>query len=173
MAAAAPPPKSASTGATAFLVRITVPGQAPISLGDLDWPESTTADIESFQYPADGSVLSVGRSRAALFASPGAAAATQSFAEAIVVSLFNGEVVAGKVTASVSAGASARSVGADTSASEVQGLRALGSDVGATPGTSASLGDWGTLTVLSTSGGDQEEGPARGAGLPSLLFACT
>ena len=159
LAAAAPPPKSASTGATAFLVRITVPGQAPISLGDLDWPESTTADIESFQYPADGSVLSVGRSRAALFASPGAAAATQSFAEAIVVSLFNGEVVAGKVTASVSAGASARSVGADTSASEVQGLRALGSDVGATPGTSASLGDWGTLTVLSTSGGTRKKGP--------------
>ena len=159
LAAAAPPPKSASTGATAFLVRITVPGQAAISLGDLEWPDSTTADVQSFQYPADGSVLSVGRSRAAVFASPGAAAATQSFAEAIVVSLFNGEVVAGKVTASVSAGASARSVGSDTSASDVQGLRALGRDVGATPGTSATLEDWGTLTVLSASSGSRKKGP--------------
>ena len=111
LAAAAPPPRSATTGATAYLVRITVPGQAPISLGELDWPDSTAADVQSFQYPADGSVVSVGRSRAAVFASPGAAAAAQSFAEAIVVSLFNGEIVAGKVTASVSAGASARSVG--------------------------------------------------------------
>jgi murein DD-endopeptidase MepM/ murein hydrolase activator NlpD len=159
LAAAAPPPKSATTSATAFLVRITVPGQDPISLGDLDWPDSTTADVQSFEYPADGSVLSVGRSRAAVFASPGAAAATQSFAEAIVVSLFNGEVVAGKVTASVSAGASARSVGSDTSASEVQGLRALGRDVGSTPGASTSLEDWGTLTVLSTSSGTRKKGP--------------
>ncbi len=159
LAAAAPPPTSASTSATAFLVRITIPGQDAISLGDVDWPDSTTADVQSFQYPADGSVLSVGRSRAAVFASPGSAAATQSFAEAIVVSLFNGEVVAGKVTASVSAGASARSVGSDASASEVQGLRALGRDVGSTPGTSASLEDWGTLTVLSTSSGSRKKGP--------------
>jgi murein DD-endopeptidase MepM/ murein hydrolase activator NlpD len=140
-------------------VRITVPGQAPISLGELDWPDSTTADVESFQYPADGSVLSVGRSRAAVFASPGSAAATQSLAEAIVVSLFNGEIVAGKVTASVSAGASARSVGSDTSASGVQGLRALDSDVGATPGTSTTLADWGTLTVLSATSGSRKQGP--------------
>ena len=159
LAAAAPPPKGASTSATAFLVRITIPGQDTISLGDVDWPESTTADVQSFQYPADGSVLSVGRSRAAVFASPGSAAATQSFAEAIVVSLFNGEIVAGKVTASVSAGASARSVGSDASASEVQGLRALGRDIGSTPGASASLEDWGTLTVLSTSSGSRKTGP--------------
>jgi murein DD-endopeptidase MepM/ murein hydrolase activator NlpD len=159
LAAAAPPPRGATTGATAYLVRITVPGQAPISLGELDWPDSTTADVESFQYPADGSVLSVGRSRAAVFASPGAAAATQSLAEAIVVSLFNGEIVAGKVTASVSAGASARSVGSDTSASGVQGLRALDRDVGATPGTSTTLDDWGTLTVLSATSGSRKKGP--------------
>ena len=112
--AAAPPPRSATTGASAFLLRITIPGQDTVSLGELEWPTSTTADVQSFQYPADGSVVSVGRSRAAVFASPGSAAATQSFAEAIVLSLFNGEIVAGKVTASVSAGASARSVGSDS-----------------------------------------------------------
>jgi murein DD-endopeptidase MepM/ murein hydrolase activator NlpD len=159
LAAAAPPPKSATTSATAFLVRITVPGQDTISLGDLEWPTSTTVDVQSFQYPADGSILSVGRSRAAVFASPGSAAATQSFAEAIVVSLFNGEIVAGKVTAAVSAGASERSVGSDTSSSEVQGLRALGRDIAGTSGGSAGLEDWGTLTVLSTSSGSRKHGP--------------
>ena len=111
LAAAAPPPRSATTSASAFLLRITIPGQDGVSLGDLEWPTSTTVDVQSFQYPADGSIVSVGRSRAAVFASPGSAAATQSFAEAIVVSLFNGEIVAGKITASVSAGASERSVG--------------------------------------------------------------
>ncbi len=159
IASAAPPPRTAETAARAFLVRITIPGQDTVALGDLEWPTSTTADVQSFQYPTDGSIVSVGRSRASVFASPGAAAATQSFAEAIVVSLFNGEVVAGKVTASVSAGASARSVGSDTSASEVQGLRALDRDLAGTPGASTTLENWGILTVLSTSGGTRKKGP--------------
>jgi murein DD-endopeptidase MepM/ murein hydrolase activator NlpD len=158
LAAAAPPPRSAETGANAFLLRITIPGQDTVLIGGLEWPTSTTADVQSFQYPADGSIVSVGRSRAAVFASPGAAAATQSFAEAIVVSLFNGEIVAGKVTASVSAGASARSAGAATNASEVQGLRALGQDVPSAAG-SVSLEDWGTLTVLSSDSGSRKTGP--------------
>ena len=158
LAAAAPPPRSATTGASAFLLRITIPGQDTVLLGDLEWPTSTTADVQSFQYPADGSIVSIGRSRAAVFASPGAAAATQSFAEAIVVSLFNGEIVAGKVTASVSAGASARSAGAETKASEVQGLRALGRDIASAAGN-ASLDDWGTLTVLSSDSGSRKAGP--------------
>ena len=159
VAAAAPPPHGSTTEARAYLVQITIPGQDPVLLGALDWPRSTTVDVQSFTYPEDGSVLSVGRSRATVFASPGAAAATQSLAEVIVISLFNGEIVAGKITASVSAGASRRSVGADTSASEVQGLRALDRDIPVTPGSSASLEDWGTLTVLSGSSGSRKSGP--------------
>lgn len=158
LAAAAPPPRSATTSASAFLLRITIPGQDTVLLGDLEWPTSTTADVQSFQYPADGSIVSIGRSRAAVFASPGAAAATQSFAEAIVVSLFNGEIVAGKVTASVSAGASARSAGAETKASDVQGLRALERDIPSAPG-SASLDNWGTLSVLSSDSGSRKASP--------------
>lgn len=158
LASAAPPPRSATVGASAFLVRITIPGQDAVGLGELQWPTSTTADVQSFQYPADGSVISVGRSRAAVFVSPGSAAATQSFSEAIVVSLFNGEIVAGKVTASVSAGASARSAGAKADASSVQGLRALGRDIPSAPGTT-SLDDWGSLTVLTTDTGSRKSGP--------------
>ena len=158
LAAAAPPPRSATTSATAFLLRITIPGQDGVSLGDLEWPTSPTVDVQSFQYPADGSVVSVGRSRAAVFASPGSAAATQSFAEAIVLSLFNGEIVAGKITASVSAGASERSVGSESSASEVQGLRVLGRDIPSAPGNTT-LEDWGTLTVLAGSSGTRKKGP--------------
>ena len=159
IASAAPPPRSATTGASAFLLRITIPGQDTVALGDLEWPNSTTADVQSFQYPGDGSIVSVGRSRAAVFGSPGSAATTQSFAETIVVSLFNGEIVAGKVTAAVSAGASERFVGADTAASGVQGLRALGNDIASTPGATVTLEDWGSLTVLSGSSGSRKKGP--------------
>jgi murein DD-endopeptidase MepM/ murein hydrolase activator NlpD len=110
-----------------------------------------------------------------VFAQPGDAAAAQAFAEVIVLSLFGGEVVAAQVTASASAGASARSVGADVSASGVQGLRALGRDIPATPGTTASLEDWGSLSVLFVSSGTRESGPpgAQGsvAGLRVVLSA--
>ena len=55
LAAAAPPPRGATTDASAYLLRITIPGQDTVSIGGLEWPTSTTADVQSFQYPADGS----------------------------------------------------------------------------------------------------------------------
>ena len=173
-AAAAPPPRGSSTGAGAVILRITVPGQDTVSLGQLDWPDSTSADVQSFVYPADGSVVNIGRSRDALFAAPGAAATAESYGELIVVSLFNGEIVAGKVTASATAGASVRSAGAETSLSSVQGLRALGRDISSTPGTTTSLEDWGTLDVLSTSTGSRKTGPpAAQASVTALRITLT
>jgi murein DD-endopeptidase MepM/ murein hydrolase activator NlpD len=169
LAAAAPPPKSAETASTAVLVRLSIPGQPTVSLGELAWPTSTTADVQSFQYPDDGSIVSLGRSRASVFAQSGAAAAAQSFAEVIVLSLFGGEVVAARVTASATAGASARSVGANVTASEVQGLRAFGRDVGTVPGSSASLEDWGRLSVMSVSSGARRAGPPAARGSVTAL----
>ena len=159
LAAAAPPPRSAVTGSSAFILRITIPGQDNVSLGDLTWPISTNAEVQSFQYPADGSIVSLGRSRASVSSQPGEAAVAQSTAEAIVLSLFGGEVTAAQVTASVTAGASARSAGFQVTSSAVQGLRAFDQDVSTAPGSSAALGDWGSLTVLSQDTGSRRAGP--------------
>lgn len=164
LAAAAPPPRSAATASSAVLMRITIPGEDTVSLGDLAWPTSTSADVQSFQYPDDGSIVSLGRSRAAVTAQPGEAATAQAFAEATVFSLFNGEVTAGQITASTSAGASARSAGATVDSSTVQGLRALGQDVSTSPGGAASLSDWGSLSVLSQDSGARKEGPPGAQG---------
>jgi murein DD-endopeptidase MepM/ murein hydrolase activator NlpD len=164
LAAAAPPPRSAVTGASAYLVRITIPGQGGVSLGELTWPTSPSADVESFQYPADGSIVSLGRSRASVSAQTGQAATAQAFAEAIVLSIFGGEVTAAQVTASTSAGASARSAGYDVSGSAVNGLLALGAPVGTSPGSGASLGDWGSLSVLSQDNGSRRAGPPSAQG---------
>ena len=164
LAAGAPPPRSAETGASAVLLRITIPGQDTVSLGDLTWPTNTTADVQSFQYPDDGSIVRVGRSRAVLSAEPGEVATSQAFAEAIVLSLFGGEITAAQVTASTTAGASARSAGADVSASAVLGLRALGQDVATTPGSGATLSDWGSLSVLSQDSGARRANPPGAQG---------
>lgn len=159
LASAAPPTSTSKTGASAVLVQVTGPGVDPVSLGELQWPTSTTADVQSFRYPDDGSIVSLGRSNATVFAAPGSAATTQSRADVIVLSLFGGEIVAAQVTASVAASASARSSKADVSASRVQGLRAMGQDVSTAPGAITALGDWGTLTVLSQSSGTRKDSP--------------
>jgi murein DD-endopeptidase MepM/ murein hydrolase activator NlpD len=153
LAAAAPPAPDAETGASAFLARISVPGRDPVVLGELAWPASPAADVQSFQYPDDGSIVSIGRSRASVFAAPGAAATTRARADVIVLSLFAGEIVAAQVAVSASVGASVRSTSADTVGSRIQGLRALEQDVSGDPGTRVSLGDWGELTVLSLASG--------------------
>jgi hypothetical protein len=159
LASAAPPPRGATTGASAVLVRITVPGQDPVTLGALTWPLSVSADVQSFAYPADGSIVSVGRSRALISAQPGEASLGQALSEVTVLSVFGGEVVAGKASVTVSAGASVRSAGVKTSLSEVQGLRVLGRDVPGTPGTTVTLADWGSLTVLSEDAGSRPADP--------------
>ena len=159
LASAAPPPRTAETGSSAYIVRISIPDQEGVSLGSVTWPTSTNAEVQSFQYPADGSIVSLGRSRTEISSQPGEAAVSQSFAEAIVLSLFGGEVTAAQVTASVSAGASARSAGFSTSGSGVQGLRALDQDVPTTPGSTATLADWGSLSVLSEDTGSRRANP--------------
>jgi murein DD-endopeptidase MepM/ murein hydrolase activator NlpD len=156
-AAAAPPPRSASTEARAAIVRITVPDQDTVTLGDLSWPDTTSAEVQSFTYPGDGSIVSVGLSRASASAQTGATAASQASVETIAVSLLGGAVLVGNVTARASAGAGRSSAGADVGSSSVQGLVALGQAVSASPGSSVALEDWGTLQVLV-----QDSGSRRG-----------
>lgn len=157
LAAAAPPPRGAETEASAAIARISIPGQDTVALGEVAWPATSAAEVQSFAYPADGSVLTVGLSRASASAQTGPTAVSQASADTIALSLFGGDVLAAQVTARASAGASRRSAGADVGPSRVQGLRVLGQDVPSTPGAVA-LGDWGTLNVLS-----QDTGSRRGA----------
>jgi murein DD-endopeptidase MepM/ murein hydrolase activator NlpD len=157
IAAAAPPPRDASTDATAAIATITVPGQTPVVLGGVDWPGTSSAEVQAFAYPADGSVLTVGLSRASASAQTGAAASAQASAQTASLSLFGGEIQATEVTATATAGAGARSAGAEVVLSGVQGLRVLGQGVGSSP-TSVALADWGSVQVLG-----QDTGSRRGA----------
>ena len=154
LAAAAAPPSGADTAASAAIVRITIPDKSDVTLGELVWPTTTTAEVQSFAYPGDGTVVNTGESRASVVAQTGPVAVSQASAETIALSLFGGEILAAQVTAKTSAGASMRSAGADVGDSAVQGLRVLGQDVPSTPGTVA-LEDWGTLSVLGQSTGSR------------------
>jgi murein DD-endopeptidase MepM/ murein hydrolase activator NlpD len=161
LASAAPPPRTATTGASALLVRITIPGQAAVVLGDLEWPTNVSADVQSFTYPDDGSILRTGRSRASISAQPGAVGTSQAFSEILVLSLFNGEITAAQVTATTRSGASERTTEAVTGGSSVLGLRALEQTVASRPGATVGLSDWGSLQVLTEDRGTAAAGPPR------------
>jgi murein DD-endopeptidase MepM/ murein hydrolase activator NlpD len=168
IAAAAPPPRDADTEATAVIATITVPGQAPVVLGGVDWPATTTAEVQAFAYPADGSVLTIGLSRASASAQTGAAAAAQASAQTASLSLFGGEIQATQVTATATAGAGARSAGADVAKSAVEGLRVLGQDLGSSP-SSVALADWGTLQVLGLDTGSRRGTSSAAQGTVAVL----
>ena len=149
LAAAAPPLRNAETDASAVIVQVSVPGQDTVSLGEISWPENSSAELQSFSYPDDGSVVRVGLSRATVSAQTGQTATAQAHAETIAVSLFGGDIVASQITAQASAGSSSRSAGADVAGTIVEGLRVLNQDVPSSAGTSSPVADWGTLEVLS------------------------
>ncbi|HLF68650.1 MAG TPA: hypothetical protein VI503_04840, partial [Gaiellaceae bacterium] len=78
LGAAAPPPRGAATAASAAIVRITIPGQDPVTLGEVTWPFTPNAEVQSFAYPNDGAVVTVGLSQASASAQTGPAAAAQA-----------------------------------------------------------------------------------------------
>lgn len=120
-----------------------------MSLGVVTWPSTTSAAVQSFAYPDDGSAVRMGVSSSSAVAQPGPNATSHATVDAIAVSLFEGEISADQVVVRATAGASSRSAGADTSGPTVRGLRVLGQDVGPTPGSTVPLADWGTLQILA------------------------
>ncbi|MBA2741342.1 MAG: M23 family metallopeptidase [Actinobacteria bacterium] len=169
IAAAAPPARDAVTEARATIIEITIPGQTPVSLGGVEWPKTTAAEVQSFTYPADGSVVSVGLSRARASAQTGPAAVAQASAETAALSLFGGDVLAAQVSASATAGAGTRTAGADAGGSVVQGLRVLGQDLPSEPAASVALADWGTLQVLAQDTGSRRGRAAAAQGTVAAL----
>jgi murein DD-endopeptidase MepM/ murein hydrolase activator NlpD len=164
LAAGAPPLSGAKTDASAAIVHVTIPGQAGVTLGAVDWPSTQTAEVQSFAYPNDGSIVRVGLSRSTLSAQRGPTATAQAHAESIAVSILGGAVVASQVTAQASAGASRRSAGADTAGSAVEGLRVLDQDVASSAGASVPLADWGTLEVLTRGTSSRRGGSSAARG---------
>ena len=160
IASAAPPPRSASTGASAFLLRITIPGQDTVALGDLEWPTSTTADVQSFQYPA----RRLGRQRRQV-ARRGLRVARIGRGDAVVL---RGDRRVASSTARSSRARSprpsprARASARSARRARPRRCRACARSEAtsrALPERRVSLEDWGTLTVLAGSSGHAQEGP--------------
>jgi murein DD-endopeptidase MepM/ murein hydrolase activator NlpD len=140
---------AASAGAKAFVVSIVPPdGATPTVISATAAPPGHAALRTPYSYPADGSIVNVSMTSSSAAAQSQGLSTGKAAADLTAVSLFGGEITADTVAAHVNAGAVPSNATGDYTGTKVLGLKVLGAEVAATPGTQVPLADWGTLTVL-------------------------
>ncbi|HET8743284.1 MAG TPA: M23 family metallopeptidase [Gaiella sp.] len=175
VAGAAPDDSTATTtGATALVASVTLPGQPASSTGQLEAPPTASAG-GPFSYPEDGSALRIGASSASVTAQAGTSSSAEGTVRAIGVSLLGGEIVADTVSIRAGAAAGVAGATADVGSSEITGLVVLGQPVGTTTSAQLPLADWGTLDVLvstsSTAPGTPRSGSSSITGIRVRLIS--
>jgi murein DD-endopeptidase MepM/ murein hydrolase activator NlpD len=169
---ASPP---AATG-NAFALQISAPGQAGAVVAAVGGTSTTSGSAGGYAYPADGSIARVGPASATLTVGSAAEPSVQSGADVSSVSIFNGEITVDSISVRASASATPTAGSGTTEGSRVGTVVALGQAIPSTPGASASLADWGTAVVLSSSSDhsattDTTSGGAAVTGLRVTLTA--
>ena len=149
---------SAGASATAFAIRVVVPGQPGATAGAVSAPPYHVSFGSAFAYPADGSVASVGSFGVSAQTDTGTRATASSSGEAQSVSLFGGEITVQDANAKVWGRTAGRTATGDLARSTVAGLTVLGQPATASANGRITLADWGYLITLEQ-GTDTSAGP--------------
>jgi len=152
---------SPAASASAFGVRVVVPGKAPASAGAISSPPQSAASVVSWSY-GDGAVVT----GAITGGTNGTVDDDRAVGRAVMhvgsVSLFGGEVTADSIASKSVSRASPSTAGGDLSRSGIVNLVALGSAVTPSPNLKVDLGDWGYAVVLEQAVTDQNTTQRRG-----------
>jgi Peptidase family M23 len=152
---------SPAASASAFGVRVVVPGKAPASAGAISSPPQSAASVVSWSY-GDGAVVT----GAITGGTNGTVDDDRAVGRAVMhvgsVSLFGGEVTADSVASKSVSRASPSTAGGDLSGSGIANLVVLGSAVTSSPNLKVDLGDWGYAVVLEQAVTDQNTTQRRG-----------
>jgi murein DD-endopeptidase MepM/ murein hydrolase activator NlpD len=132
-------------------ISVAVPGQGGSSAGVVSGPPDAVGVGGSFAYPADGSVAQASSVSSSVSGVAGETTTSVGTAEVSGLSLFGGEITVGSINVRGTAKAGEVVTG-EAARSSVSGLVVLGQAVGTAPGTSASYGSWGTISILPQSG---------------------
>jgi murein DD-endopeptidase MepM/ murein hydrolase activator NlpD len=158
-AASAPAGKNGGATASAYAVRLVLPSQQPLVQAQASSPPDGNGFVQSYLYPADGSVVKTGALTTSATSAPGPAATAQAASAISTLSLFNGEVTADTVSGRAHATASASASTGDSAGSGFTNLTVLGTVVPEPgPNQRLPLADWGYVTLL-----EQPQAPAAGA----------
>ena len=148
VAGAASPAGGRAGGAasSAFGVKVVLPGQAAVTVGEVSAPPKGAFSTPSFQYPADGSAVTTGPLDATTSATSGTAAAAAAVSS---LSIFDGEIVAQTVSVSARASAGPATAQGSVGGSGLAGLTVLGAPVASpTANERLTLADWGYVLLL-------------------------
>src|SRR5918912_1038479 len=136
---------SAGASASAFGIKVLVPGAAGASRAEVTAPPDTVGFASGFAYPADGSVVTTGSIATSASSDVGVSVRANASAEISSVSLFRGEVTASSVVGKAEGSTSGQTATGDLSGSGVSGLTVNGA---AASGGRVALGDWGYAIAL-------------------------
>ena len=152
---------TADSSASAFGIRVVVPGKGPVSAGAISSPPQSASSVVSWSY-GDGTVVT-GAITGGTNATVGDGRALgRAFVRVSSVSLFGGEVTADTVTSRSVSRASAGASSGDLGGSAVSNLVVLGASVAPTPNARVPLGDWGYAVVEEQAVTDQNTSLRRG-----------
>jgi murein DD-endopeptidase MepM/ murein hydrolase activator NlpD len=148
------PASAPGAAATAWAIKVTLPGSNAAASATVVSPPNGNPDVGGlFQYPADGSILTAQSTTANATTSVTQNAAAKAQSVVTGLSLFKGEITADAVNASTSAGTGPSGAGGNTLGSGVTNLKITGQPL-ADGVLRANLGTWGVLT-LATQGVDR------------------
>jgi murein DD-endopeptidase MepM/ murein hydrolase activator NlpD len=140
--------------AEAFAISVSVPNGGGATAGAVSGPPNASGGGGGFAYPADGSIARASSISSSVTGTAGRAGETTSagaVAQASGISLFGGEITVGSVVAKTSVKAGGGPRRAQLNESGVSNLVVLGQSVSTAPGSSASYGSWGSVSVLQAS----------------------
>ncbi len=133
---------------SAFAVRVVLPGQTAVTVAEVSAPPRGAFSTPSFQYPTDGSAVTSGAISATTSATSGPAPSAAAAANVSDLSLFDGDIVARKVSAGAHASAGQTTAQGDMGGS-FDGLTVLGTAVTApAENQRIALADWGYVLLL-------------------------
>ena len=152
---------SPAASASAFGVRVVVPGKPPASAASISSPPQSAASVVSWSY-GDGAVTTGAITGGTNGTVDDDRAVGRSVVKVSSVSLFGGEVTAGSMTSKSVSRASPSSANGDLSGSAVSSLVVLGASVTVSANQKVSLGDWGYAIALEQAVTDQNTSQRRG-----------
>ncbi|MGZ4395435.1 MAG: choice-of-anchor P family protein [Gaiellaceae bacterium] len=139
---------SGGAASSAFAVKVVLPGQVAVTVAEVSAPPRGSFSTPSFQYPADGSAVTSGAISASTSATSGSAPSASAAASVSSLSLFDGDIIAQRVSASAHASAGQATAQGDMGGS-FDGLTVLGAAVDAPSANQRiALADWGYVLLL-------------------------
>lgn len=150
---------SSGATATAWAVKVIIPGETGAGSHVASAPPDAVAFGGAFSYPSDGSIVKAVSTTTSVSASGGTEASAAATAQITNLSLFGGEITVGSLTGDSHALAHTTFAGGSNGTSAVKKLVIFGTPVSVTPNQEIGLGFWGTATALEETGDRTSSGP--------------